>query len=493
MATKRSHDASDGEEPAQPPTKRNKKPGQKSRDHQNAHIDPTWGQKYVFSTSESATTVPVDTELDFEDDADAMAYLRSVRTQANGIPHLLVAPRVPIGPQLPKELRQNENEEDEEGEVEDGEERGHKHDDLYNSGQGDFRGYYHDGAYTARPETWDADNPKGYFDNDEEPADPEYPEIDPEVALHEAYYHSILTRFITLRGLLHATPPADVVAALPRTHGSFVGALGARSSTHAVWSQRLLVSDPAPAQVASMTKDGVLRVVRVLLGGKFLRRGEDVNERTSRWLWALLARLPDRGELNHAEIGWVRDLGRRAVLMMQSLAHMAALRDALEGEGMDLGVHDAVDDSSDDEDVLREMEVDERDGEAQDTSKKDEKSTEEGESPADEIEKPGHGVEDDQAEDGEVDEQQSEPMDVSEDEGEIAEEAPVETLEEAKARLLAQVDTAAAEETARAEEESVRMRARINMRATLNMILTVAGEYYGQRDLLEFRDPFPGM
>ncbi|GAW26071.1 putative aspartyl-tRNA synthetase protein [Rosellinia necatrix] len=36
-------------------------------------------------------------------------------------------------------------------------------------------------------------------------------------------------------------------------------------------------------------------------------------------------------------------------------------------------------------------------------------------------------------------------------------------------------------------------RALVNERATLNMILTVAGEFYGQRDLLEFRDPFGGL
>ncbi len=33
-------------------------------------------------------------------------------------------------------------------------------------------------------------------------------------------------------------------------------------------------------------------------------------------------------------------------------------------------------------------------------------------------------------------------------------------------------------------------RAAMNQRATLCMILTVAGEFYGQRDLLGFRDPF---
>lgn len=79
MASKRNYAASDGNDVAEPAPKRTKKPNSKTRDHQSAHIDPTWGQKYVFSSSTSATTVPVDPDLDFEDDADAMAYLRSVR------------------------------------------------------------------------------------------------------------------------------------------------------------------------------------------------------------------------------------------------------------------------------------------------------------------------------------------------------------------------------------------------------------------------------
>ncbi|KAF6837459.1 snare complex subunit vam7 [Colletotrichum plurivorum] len=497
MASKRSHEASEGSgadaAAAQPAPKRTKK-----RDHQNAHIDPTWGQKYVFSSSDGATTVPFDAELDFEDDADAMAYLKSVRTQANGIPHLLVAPKVPIGPQLPKELQRTTDEADD---AEEGEEAPEHDRDIYTSGQGDFRGYYHDGAYTARPADWGETKPEQETGDAEDGEWTEPDQEDPSSALREAYFASILARFATLRALLHTPPPSSAVSALPPTHDYHVGSFGPKSYTFSTWSDRLSSHDPAPAQVASMDKDAVLRVVRVLLGGKFLRRGGELRERTSRWLWALLARLPERGELNHVEIGWVRDLGRRAVLMMQSLADMAALRDALEGEGADLGVHDAVDDSSDDEDVLGEMVVEEGDGESvgsREVSDKDD-STE------DDAARPNGA--DTEMEDGERDDdQKSEPMDVSEDgevdEGEITDEktAPAETLEEARARLLAQLDTAAVEvptegNTAADEEEddTAQMRARMNMRATLNMILTVAGEFYGQRDLLEFRDPFTGM
>lgn len=50
-----------------------------TRQHQHSGIDPTWGQKYVFSGGDGATTIPPGEESDFEDDADAMAYLMTVR------------------------------------------------------------------------------------------------------------------------------------------------------------------------------------------------------------------------------------------------------------------------------------------------------------------------------------------------------------------------------------------------------------------------------
>jgi hypothetical protein len=77
MATKRElDDIGDGEIP-EPKTKRPKKHNAKSRQHQNSGIDPTWGQKYVFSGA--ATTIPAGEEGNFEDDSEAMAYLHSVR------------------------------------------------------------------------------------------------------------------------------------------------------------------------------------------------------------------------------------------------------------------------------------------------------------------------------------------------------------------------------------------------------------------------------
>ena len=71
-----------------------------------------------------------------------------------------------------------------------------------------------------------------------------------------------------------------------------------------------------------------MRLLRIILGGKFLRKNQELRERTSRWIWALLARLPDKGELDYQEIGWIRELGKRAVLLMVSLAEMEVLKEA---------------------------------------------------------------------------------------------------------------------------------------------------------------------
>lgn len=78
MSAKREMEETDGETP-EPQTKRAKPNSSKTRQHQHSGIDPTWGQKYVFSSSENATTIPAGEESEFEDDSDAMAYLMSVR------------------------------------------------------------------------------------------------------------------------------------------------------------------------------------------------------------------------------------------------------------------------------------------------------------------------------------------------------------------------------------------------------------------------------
>lgn len=355
---------------------------------------------------------------------------------------------------------------------------------IYSTGYGDTRGYYRDGAYTAAPDDDGHADVRPGNDDDE---------------IGAAYLASLASHFLSLRTRLHRSPPPAVLASLAGDRTPQVGPFGRGAYTFSVWSARVARADPHPAQIAAMGKGEVLRLLRVILGAGFLRSGTELRERTSRWLWALLARLPDSGELDHAEVGHVRELGKRAALLMHTLREMALLREEVE-----LGVHD-----------------EDADADAEEWMGKDEDGDEEvaGSDPRDNpaAEAKQHAACPQPTSDP-VRSSSTAPNSVPEadsgdvEEGEIANEsAPAdlkEDIESAKARLLtdlglagasSSVDPPAAEpgtkDAARHEVEAAYdpVRARMNMRATLNMILTVAGEFYGQRDLLEFRDPFRGV
>ncbi|EGR46901.1 uncharacterized protein TRIREDRAFT_80052 [Trichoderma reesei QM6a] len=479
MPSKREAEDTGGDTP-EPQTKRAKMSSSKTRQHQHSGIDPTWGQKYVFSGTETATTIPEGEESEFEDDTDAMAYLLSVRQQAYSIPHLLVAPPVQIGPQLPPGFDREEDESEEEGEMK---ESYHAPD---TSNAPESNGFYEDGAYIGITEGW-----RGNGSDQDDVPDEENPEAI-QRAVDEAYFASILHQYHHLRKILHTEPPANAARRLSRSQAT--EALSFGRSTITLWSRLLKTTDPHPVQVALMSKDTVLKILRVMMSGKFLRSGYSIPPRTSQWLWALLARLPAMGELNHAEISWIRDLGRRAVLLGRSLAEMAALREELADSGF--GVNDNVDASSSDEEVVAET-IEEGDEEGDDdgdalpavkaTATKPPAS-------AHRRRNSSSPIPDDVTEAKEGSEDEDVAMDTasdsSADEGEIPDQPDEATaLEEAKHRLLARL--AESENERRKEEE--RRDARMNMRATLTMILTVAGEFYGQRDLLEFREPFVGM
>ncbi|OTA62734.1 hypothetical protein K449DRAFT_394787 [Hypoxylon sp. EC38] len=491
------------------------------------NIDPNYGQRAVFGDFECLTTVPTgDSDLDCEDDTEALAYLRSVRTQASAIPHVLVASKA--GPQLPLQavLQTTDGLDDSEN----GE--GNIDRSIYQDGRGDFRGYYHDGAYTAYP--------PGYFDDEdeeEEQDEEDYDEKDYEYEsssdssegrphnsnsdeIRDAYFTSLSNQYLALRQILQTEPPSHLLYSLPRSNPTEVGEFGPRSDTFSKWSGRLRGTDPLPAQVAAMHKDGVIRLLRIILGGKFLRKNQQLRERTSRWIWALLARLPERGELDYQEIGYIRELGKRAVLMMVSLAEMEVLKEHYEvGDGSSPGSQgeaevDVVEGVSEETSPEESYDSDYIDLDVKDANADaDALSKDEGLTGATFKKNKPEGTTGEATGDSDVEMQ----IDSDSEDGEVSEEPQQQTessadIEMAKTRLLQRLDNTTAEDAAEppttdlmdeafaaldAEEEAKRKeelyRAKINERATLNMILTVAGEFYGQRDLLEFRDPFGGL
>ncbi|KAK7985258.1 hypothetical protein PG996_005501 [Apiospora saccharicola] len=530
-----------------------KRPRQSTNKH-SSQVDQTYGQRTAFGDLRDPT-IPNDDDLEWEDETDALAYLMSVRKEAHGIPNLLVASK-PIGPSNESVDRS-----------------------IYADGKGDFRGFYQDGAYTALPDEYydeeeydeteeaEATTADGLKtedvtngDYDEEYSDdaslgrPRNSNID---EIHEAYYGSLKRQYLNLRQMLHSTPPDSLVASLPSDNPTEVDNFGASPDAFRQWTGRVMNTDPLPAQIASIHKDGVIRLLRIILTGKFLRKGQELHERTSRWLWALLARLPDKGELYYQEIGWIRELGKRAVLFMVSLAEAEILhqdydvrgtKDSDDGDGLDIEVDENLDDVSSEpasvDDTPPEREdnppIDKvmQDGDAtgeQDNGQASDKAVESLATPAPVKKESSPQATEPQVPEGTTDNATSQSdvemqIDSDMDEGEVSAvsqpkiESTTADVEMAKSKLLAQLgglngtaDDGEVEEPRLHEEATEPIepevkeessefaeslvdsediedeevaRAKANVRTTLNMILTVAGEFYGQRDLLEFRDPF---
>ncbi|KAI1425182.1 hypothetical protein F5Y12DRAFT_388245 [Xylaria sp. FL1777] len=535
----------------------------KNKRHKTTRTDPTSGQRGAFGDLGSGTTAPTnDSDLDCEDDSEALAYLRSVRTQASTIPHVLVAKKA--GPSLPPQGPG--------GESGDGEEQQADR-TIYEDGVGDFRGYYQDGAYVAYPEgrSIEGEEDEEYYDEDydgegqgeaksdngNDPDASESPDDRPHNSsvdeIRDAYFASITNRYIALRKLLQTDPPDSALRALPATNPTEVGEWKRGVDTFQKWESRLRATDPLPAQVAAMHKDSVFRLLRVLLTCKFLRKRTQLRERTSRWIWALLARLPDAGELDYMEVGYIRELGKRAVLLMVSLAELEVLREHYDVAGSSPGDQDEyevgvdVDDCFDDDlgqdhpdDISNAPTPEDPGAQAEDVSKPNTALL------SDRADQAPCGPRNINLEAGNACVKIPSPDDASDvemqldsdmEDGEVADEPPtprsdpVADIETAKAQLLARLkdtiedgevedhDISApvipvaqptpieeqaeqttseygideSEEDAGHERYQELDRAKANERATLNMILTVAGEFYGQRDLLEFRDPFGGL
>ncbi|KUJ13721.1 uncharacterized protein LY89DRAFT_720948 [Mollisia scopiformis] len=440
----------------------------RSRPSADAKVDPTYGQRSAIPGLDDDTAFGED-DLVYEEDMAALEYLRSVRLEAFGIPNLLVAPKTPTG--------------DDDY-------------DLYQDGVGDFRGRYEDGAYLA------ATDPaaEGYLGSS--PQD----EIDPQAA----YFESIITRYHELRSRLSQVPPNEIIQSLGPNHPTQVGPLN-KTLTRS-WIKRLQQSHPKPAQIACMNKGSALRLLRLLTQGSILKRESQVDFGISYWVWSLLAKLPERGELNSEEIGVVRELGKKAVLIGMGLRELKEWQQGIE----DVEAQFEEDLDSEHHAVVNEEEINLEAGD----DDYDESYIEEGAGM-------GHSAADCQSTHTssqappagfdmlDVDGDTEPPVSAS-SQTLVAGIEPIvttENMEHSERRTPSRdsdVDDSGALAAMKAQalgrlqlsEPQVNLEPEVppsatpntrplpsksNTRATVDMIITIAGEIYGQRDLLEFR------
>jgi len=237
------------------------------------------------------------------------------------------------------------------------------------------------------------------------------------------------------------------------------------------WLWKMRTSNPKSAQIASMDKSTVLRLLGLITQGSTLKRGSEITAGISTWVWSLLARLPDRGELTSEEIGVVRELGKKALLVRMCLQQDQNVeRHIQEAEaGYDNGFQEeeVVDYINDEEIQLNEVEDIHEEGEVQPATTTiiyDNIATQDS-SASDTFDRTPPSVD-------------------SSDSGDLA---------AFKARLLERLHNQEPEvnlepEIPNLEEQSPPQNAsRWNTQATVDIIVTIAGEVYGQRDLLAFR------
>ncbi len=354
--------------------------------------------------------------------------VRIHRIEAKTVPNLLVAPVSPTS--VPKK------------------------ENLYQ----DFaQGYYSDGAYTALPLASSTTH-SANLGAQEDPLDPQ-----------EAYYASLLSRFADLSSTLQKPPPA--------TSNTFPISNWWSSSR---WRSHILHSQPQTTRLASLPQDWVIHGLESLesllsLGNLHGTKGRNIGA----WAWGLLGRCREVGEMGSEEVGVVRGVGKRAGWILRRMAA---------GEGF-----------WGEEEV---QEGEDGDGEHED-----------GEHGDGEHEDGEHG-------DGEKGDGQEIPLEEGEEDRvatglrphTLDKEEEHSALAEARKRVIASLDSAGPTEPplrskavqdqpeeedessiepqvdavasgpAKAEENDLH-----SVHATLDMIVTIIGECYGQKDLLDGR------
>ncbi|KAK4995839.1 hypothetical protein LTR66_004438 [Elasticomyces elasticus] len=243
--------------------------------------DPVYGQREAFPGLEDGEAGrdgggedEGEEEEEDEPPMDGPAYLRMVRREARGLPGVFVAGKEKGGKKVGGENEVSE----EEGE--------------------DTRGFYIEDGYVAAPTCCPFAPPAKeiWKDGERRVREPQ-----------DVYHDMLKARFAQQRARLQQPPPELVTCQFDANHPISVPH---EPRARKVWRKLLLETEPALAQIASMDNLAVLDLLR--LAENHLVRGRNVDGRLSVWLWALLGKLSEVGTLGSEEVGVVRGLGKKA-------------------------------------------------------------------------------------------------------------------------------------------------------------------------------------
>ncbi|QSS63428.1 hypothetical protein I7I51_00486 [Histoplasma capsulatum] len=422
--------------------------------------DPVYGQRHAFPGLDDLGD---EDQLCYDPPEDGIEYLRMVRSEARTLPAIFVSNTVCQNKDNSRTLETQGNKSSDD-------------DTMAKEVESGQTGFYSDGVYVA----YYSQNPQAEAPHTSAPD------------AQEIYYNLLHHRFLLLRSTLKCTPPASVIASLGAERPISLP----RSNKHAraEWEKIIQTMDPRMAQLACMDMESVLGLLAVVarLLSKTVRGNDSVQvKRLGAWAWGLLGRCRAVGEMGSEEVGDIRELGKRAARILVKIRES----EVVEAQGL-------------------EGEFDMEDGERGEVVEENQEEREEkGVGTGESINRNGDGG------DNQVNE-----LDITNDaasaDGILGHEEAngdiitssngVDTqdeLEAAKARLQARLQaqhTSGKLEPGESEIERENndeedgegkvdgdyksRNAQQYTRAMLDMIISVIGEFYGQRDLLEFRD-----
>jgi hypothetical protein len=135
--------------------------------------------------------------------------------------------------------------------------------------------------------------------------------VQPGIKAQDAFYNYLETRFDTLRHKLRASPSVQAVQTLDDQHP--ISLPFGNKFADKEWKYHLLNTTPLPAQLASLDSPSILRLLKLVEGQLENCRKSNIPNNLGLWAWSLLAKLDDVGLLQTREVSVVRDLAKMAI------------------------------------------------------------------------------------------------------------------------------------------------------------------------------------
>lgn len=184
------------------------------------------------------------------------------------------------------------------------------------------QGYYSNGAYTATPLPVSKSSQAYTNGGQQEDQDPQ-----------EAYYASLGVRFTGITEMLQSLPPR---AAQDNTDVYYLDWTKPR-----FWRGKILNSTPSMVLLAQLTQESVicgLAVLEPLLTLARLRVKE--GKIIGAWAWGLLGRCREVGQMGSEEVGVLRNLGKKALWLLRRISAGEVIGGVVDEPDVDTGEED---------------------------------------------------------------------------------------------------------------------------------------------------------